>query len=151
MRSPVLRRSSVALPIAIALLLGACSGGSSTVPSASLAPSSAAAGEPPADCVRVENLVIEISAENLEFSAPCMVANAGEAFTIHFENREAIPHDVAVYTDDSKANEIMRGEPITGPGITRDYEVEALDSGEYYFDCTIHPADMNGILYVVES
>jgi len=95
--------------------------------------------------------VITISADNLEFSAPCMVANAGEAFTIHFENDEAIPHDVAVYTDDSKANEIMRGAPITGPEVTTDYEVEALDAGEYYFDCTIHPADMNGTLFVVDN
>ena len=104
-----------------------------------------------ADCVRVEDGVITISANNLEFSAPCMVANAGEAFTIHFVNEEAMPHDVAVYEDDSKTNEVMRGEPITGPQAETDYEVEALDAGEYYFDCTIHPADMNGTLFVVEA
>ena len=144
MRSVVLRRSNIALPLAVALLLGACSAGSS--PS-----SEASAGDPMADCVRVEDGVINISANNLEFSAPCMVANAGEAFTIHFVNEEAMPHDVAVYEDDSKTNEVMRGEPITGPQAETDYEVEALDAGEYYFDCTIHPADMNGTLFVVEA
>ena len=29
--------------------------------------------------------------------------------------------------------------------------VEAQDAGQYYFDCTVHPADMNGTLYVVEG
>lgn len=146
MRSFFLRRSSVSLPLAVVLLLAACSGGATTQ-----SPAASTGGDPMADCVRVEDGVITISAQNLEFSAPCMVANAGEAFTIHFENNEAIPHDVAVYADDSKANEIMRGAPITGPEVTTDYDVEALDAGEYYFDCTIHPADMNGTLYVVEA
>jgi plastocyanin len=142
LRSLSLRRSSVALPIAIALLLGACSGGSSATPAGSASLD---------DCARVEDGVITISANNLEFSAPCMVANAGEPFTIQFENQEAIPHDVAVYTDDSKENEIMRGQPITGPEVSTDYAVEAQEAGEYYFDCTIHPADMNGTLFVVDN
>ena len=145
MRSFFLRRSSVALPLAVLLLLAACSGGATQSPAASTG------GDPLADCVRVEDGVITISAQNLEFSAPCMVANAGEGFTIPFENNEAIPHDVAVYREEAKTNEIMRGAPITGPQATTDYEVEALDAGEYYFDCTIHPADMNGTLYVVEA
>ncbi|HEX2194767.1 MAG TPA: cupredoxin domain-containing protein [Candidatus Limnocylindria bacterium] len=144
MRSFILRRVPVALSLVAALALGACQAGAS--------PSLLASGaQPPPECARVENGVINLSAENLEFSAPCMVANAGEAFTIHFENLEAVPHDVAVFQDSSKANEIMRGEAITGPEATADYEVEALTVGQYYFECTIHPQDMNGTLYVVEA
>ena len=138
-------RPAAALSLAVLVtVLGACSSGAAITP----LPSGA---EPPSNCAKVQDGVITLSAKDLKFSAPCLVANAGEAFTIHFENNEAIPHDVAVYTDDSKANEIMRGAPITGPEATTDYEVEALDAGEYYFDCTIHPADMNGTLYVVEA
>ena len=99
---------------------------------------------------QVENGVIEIGARDLAFTQPCMVANAGEAFTIHFVNADAMPHDVAIYNDSSKSNEIMRGEVQPGQGEI-DYEVEALDAGQYYFDCTVHPADMNGTLYVVEG
>ncbi|HEX6127565.1 MAG TPA: cupredoxin domain-containing protein [Candidatus Limnocylindria bacterium] len=129
---------TVALPIALALLLGACSGGASGTP----------AGSPSLeDCARVDDGVITISAQNLEFNVPCMVANAGEAFTIHFVNQEAVPHDVAVYREEAKTNEIMRGEVILGPAAEIDYEVEALDAGEYYFLCTIHP-EMDGTLYV---
>jgi plastocyanin len=140
---PTVSRRLLPAATLLVVVLAACSSGPSTTP----LPSGA---EPPSDCARVENGVITLEAENLAFSAPCMVANAGEAFTIHFVNGDAMPHDVAVYTDSSKANEIMRGEIQPGQGEI-DYEVEALDAGEYYFDCTVHPADMNGTLYVVEG
>lgn len=139
MRSLLPRRSSIGAPVILALLLGACSGTGSPPASVSLE-----------DCARVTDGVITISADNLEFSAPCMVANAGEAFTIHFENNEAQVHNVSLYTDSSKATEIQRGEVITGPGVGIDYEVEALVAGEFYFDCFVHPA-MNGTLFVVEA
>ena len=58
----------------------------------------------------VEDGVITIGARDLAFTQPCMVANAGEAFTIHLVNGDAMPHNVAVYNDSTKANEIMRGE-----------------------------------------
>jgi plastocyanin len=131
------------LPAATLLLivLTACSSAASSTP----LPSGA---QPPSNCARVENGVLEIGARDLAFTQPCMVANAGEAFTIHFVNADAMPHNVAIYNDGSKSNEIMRGEIQNGQGEA-DYDVEALAAGEYYFDCTVHPADMNGTLYVV--
>ena len=140
---PTVSRRLLPAATLLVIVLAACSGGASSTP----LPSGA---EPPSDCARVEDGVINIGAQDVAFTAPCMVANAGEAFTIHFTNGDDMPHDVAVYTDSSKANEIMRGETQTGPG-EKDYDVEALDAGQYYFDCTIHPGDMNGTLYVVEG
>jgi plastocyanin len=140
--TPTALRSVLArLALAGLLILAGCGGGANITP----LPSGA---EPPADCARVADGVITLSAKNIKFSAPCLVANAGEAFTIRFTNEEAVPHDVAVYTDSSTTNEIMRGDPITGPNKTIDYHVEGLSAGEYFFHCTIHPA-MNGALYVV--
>jgi len=137
-----LRRGLLSVAAAGILLLSACGGGADITP----LPSGAA---PPADCARVDaDNVISISAKDIQFSVPCMVATAGEAFTIRFTNEEAVPHDVAVYRDSSTSDEIMRGEIITGPDKTIDYPVEALDAGEYYFHCTVHPA-MDGALYVV--
>jgi len=110
---------------ALTFALVACSSGVSITP----LPSGA---EPPADCARVDaDGVITLWADNLEFSVPCMVANAGEAFTIAFTNSESQPHNVAVYQDSTKANEVMRGEIITGPDQSLDYPIEALDAGEY--------------------
>jgi plastocyanin len=141
---PVLRRALPAVVAVLALALVACSSAASVTP----LPSGA---EPPSDCARVADGVITFSAKNLKFSAPCLVANAGEAFTIHFTNEDSQPHDVAVYEDSTKARTIMDGDPIISTqGDSADYEVEALNTGQYYFDCTVHPADMNGTLYVVE-
>lgn len=146
MREPLiriaLRRGIVPATIALTLLLAACGGAADITP----LPSGA---EPPSDCARVDaSGVITLSAKDIRFSTPCMVANAGEAFTIRFTNEESVAHDVAVYEDTSKSNEIMRGRVITGPDATIDYEVPALDAGERYFNCTVHPA-MDGVLYVV--
>ena len=138
---PTVSRRLLPAATLLVLALAACSTGPPTKP-----PPSGA--EPPRDCARVENGVINIGARDLGFTQPCMVANAGEAFTIHFTNADAMPHNVAVYNDSSKSNEIMRGEIQTGSGEI-DYDVDALEAGQYYFDCTVHPADMNGTLYVV--
>ena len=138
---PTVSRRLLPAATLLVLVLAACSTGPTTTP----LPSGA---EPPSDCARVENGVINIGARDLGFTQPCMVANAGEAFTIHFTNADAMPHNVAVYNDSSKANEIMRGEIQPGQGEI-DYDVDALEAGQYYFDCTVHPADMNGTLYVV--
>ncbi len=140
-----MRRSALSLPIAVALLLGACTAASES-PSAA---GGASGGAPDmSDCAQVADGVITLTAEELEFDAPCLVANAGEAFTIHLVNNDDMPHDVAVYQEEARTNEIMRGEPVTAGEM--DYEVPAQESGEYYFLCTIHPT-MDGTLYVVEA
>lgn len=102
-----------------------------------------------ADCVRADAAgVITISADRLKFSAPCMIAPADTAFTIHFTNHQGTPHDVAIYDDVSKVNEQFRGDTITGPEATIGYSIEALPAGEYHFECTVHPGDMHGPLFV---
>lgn len=135
------RRASVAGLALLTLLLVACSSGVSTTP-----PPSGA--EPPADCARVDGGVISLSAKALKFSAPCLVANADEPFTIHFTNDENQPHNVAIYPDSSKASVLAKGDIITGPDQSTDIEVGALAAGQYYFDCQVH-TNMNGTLYVV--
>ena len=128
----------------LAILLAACSSGASTTP----LPSGA---EPPSDCAKVANGVITLSAKDTKFSAPCMVANAGEAFTIHFTNDDTMPHNVAVYNDNTKSTTIMKGDIIATKGDSLDYKVDAQSEGQYYFDCEVHPTEMNGTLYVVSS
>jgi plastocyanin len=105
--------------------------------------------EPPAACAHSDaGGVIAISADQLRFSAPCMAAPAGVAFVVRFTNNESELHNVAIYTDRSKGTAITVGDTITGPDKTLDYPADALAAGDYYFECTIHPAAMNGALYV---
>jgi hypothetical protein len=129
--------------IALALVLAACSQGS-----AEWTPLPSGA-EAPAACARADAAgMIALSADQLRFSAPCIAAPARLAFVVHFTNNESELHNVAIYTDRSKTTSVTVGDTITGPDKTVDYPVDALAAGDYYFECTVHPATMNGALYV---
>lgn len=133
------------LLVLLALALAACSSGTGLAEWTPL-PSGA---EPPADCARADaDGVIALSADQLAFSAPCMVAPAGVAFVVRFTNNDSEPHNVAIYKDRSKETSITVGDTITGPDKTVDYPVDALTAGDYYFDCSVHPTMMRGGLYV---
>jgi hypothetical protein len=54
---------------------------------------------------------------------------------------------VAIYNSRARSTKYLEGEVFTGPAKTKDYPVEVLPAGEYYFDCVVH-LDMNGALYV---
>jgi plastocyanin len=131
--------------VSVALALAACGSGTGSAEWTPL-PSGV---EPPAACARADaDGVIAISANQLAFSAPCMVAPAGVAFVVRFTNDEPEPHNVAIYTDRTKETSITVGDTISGPAKTVDYPVDALAAGDYYFNCSVHPAMMRGALYV---
>lgn len=100
-------------------------------------------GEPPPQASAPPDAeVIELSADQLAFDTDRIEVPAGQPFIIRFTNLEALPHDVAIFAGDE---EQFGGEAITGPDQTIDYQVPALEAGEYDFLCTIHPS-MNGTL-----
>lgn len=90
---------------------------------------------------------ITITADDLEFNLDVIEAPAGETFTVVFENLEAVPHNWSLRVEEG-GEEIVVGEVITGPDASVEVEVPALDAGEYFFVCDIHPADMTGTLVV---
>ena len=135
-------KTRFSLSLALLAALAACSSGSTEW---TPLPSGA---EPPATCARVDaDGVIEISADQLRFSAPCMVAPAGVDFVVRFTNDEAQPHNVAIYSDSAATTKYLGGEVFTGPGVTKESPVTALPAGDYYFRCDVH-LEMNGALYV---
>jgi plastocyanin len=126
--------------LALAFVLAACSGnGDDGSPAAS-------GGTSGGGTVAVENGNVDLTAEDLAFSASVIEAPAGEEFTITFTNLESQPHNVAVDTEEG-GDEIVTGEVITGPDAETTITVPALEPGEYYFVCDIHP-DMNGTIVV---
>jgi len=128
--------------IVTAVLVAACTSGPGLTP----LPSGA---DLPSDCAAADaDNVITLSAKNLAFSAPCMIAPADTPFTIHFTNLEGVPHDVALYATSERVNEYFRGEVITGPDTSIDYPIDPIPAGDHFFDCILHPADMRGALYV---
>ena len=86
---------------------------------------------------------VAIVAANIQFDTDRLEVPAGKPFTISFHNADAgVPHNVAIYTDDSASDALFVGDIFNGDE-TRDYEVPAVDAGEYFFHCDVHPA-MNG-------
>jgi plastocyanin len=90
---------------------------------------------------------IEVSAVGLSFDQSCLAAPAGKSFTIEFTNNASIPHNVAIYTDQSAAKSLFVGESFLGVE-TMTYDVPAIDAGTYFFRCDVHPPQMNGTFVV---
>lgn len=97
--------------------------------------------------------LVKVVAENTAFNTKEIVLHPGEV-TIEFENRDTVPHNVAIYkTKDAKdakdADKIFVGEIFKGVA-TKEYKFTAPPKGEYYFQCDVHP-QMNGAVKVEES
>lgn len=114
-------------------------------------PSEAPGGGPATEC-EPEGDALAIVAEGLEFDVDCLASEAGQPFTIEFDNSDAgIPHNVAIYTAEPPDGEdLFIGETFPGPE-TRTYDVEPIEeSGDFYFQCDVHPT-MNGTFVVAGS
>lgn len=86
---------------------------------------------------------LSVTAFDSKFDKDCLAAPAGQAFTIDFSNLDrGIPHNVAIYEDETAAKNLFKGELVDGPGKTT-YSVEALPAGSFFFRCDPHP-DMKG-------
>ena len=114
-----------------------------SAPTPTATPTSTATSTSAAGCTP-DGTELAVIAKNNLFDQTCLAAPAGKPFTIAFDNQDAgIPHNVAIYTDDSATTSLFVGELVTGPGKTT-YKVPALDAGNYFFRCDVHPASMFG-------
>lgn len=92
---------------------------------------------------------VEIAADEVAFDTKVLDVPAEEPFSIVFENRGAgVPHNVAIYEDESAARELFVGDVFTG-GATITYRVDALPEGEHFFRCDVHPTTMTGTVEAV--
>jgi len=89
---------------------------------------------------------IEICAiDSQTFVTDVVHSPAGEPFEIMFVNRDVgVDHNVSIYADESAQESFFIGDLILGDG-TGVYDVPALDPGEYFFRCDVHP-QMSGTL-----
>ena len=86
-----------------------------------------------------------VTAVDMAFDPGTVTVAGGEAFTIALVNEDAMPHNIAIYTDESKSEKLFEGEVVTDGTVV--YDIPALDPGEYFFDCSLHP-NMTGTLVV---
>jgi plastocyanin len=88
--------------------------------------------------------VVNLTAENTAFDQSTITVPAGANVTVNFNNKDdGVPHNFAVYTDSSAAEEIFVGDIITGPATTNYTFTAPSEPGTYYFQCDVHPS-MNG-------
>ena len=123
----VCRSIGIALAGAVAAVaLAGCGGGA--VP-AQTAPAS---GDP-------AGTWITITATNIAFDQADVPVAANQPFTIAFENRDAVPHNVSIFVGDTGGERRFEGAVFTGPA-TRWYAAPALAPGTYRFVCDVHPS-----------
>lgn len=78
-------------------------------------------------------------ASGLVFDTDSIELAAETPTTVGLDNQDAgVPHNISIYGDSSLAEELFKGELITGPSEI-DYSIPALPVGNYYFRCDVHP------------
>ena len=82
-----------------------------------------------------------IVASKIAFDRTEIDVPAGQPFELLLENRDALPHNVAIFGADSKP--VFVGEIFSGPGA-KTYDVPTLASGRYIFRCDVHPLSLVG-------
>jgi plastocyanin len=94
---------------------------------------------------------IAVSASDLAFDKEEIDLPAETAVTIAFHNEddESVQHNISIYEEAGGA-EIFRGEIVAG-GEEADYELTTPAAGTYYFQCDVHPDQMNGAVVVSED
>jgi plastocyanin len=90
---------------------------------------------------------VMITANQLSFDTAAVTLEAGEPSTIRLVNLENVPHNIAIYVDESASQRLFVGELITRGEIV--YQLPPLEPGSYFFRCDLHP-EMKGSLVVEE-
>ena len=104
---------------------------------------SPATAKPPTPSGPVDPNGPTIVAKDLKFQTTSVEVKADSAFTLHFDNQESAPHNVAIYTDSGAGTAISVGDVVTS--AKADQAVPALKPGSYFFRCDVHH-DMTGTI-----
>jgi mono/diheme cytochrome c family protein len=90
-------------------------------------------------------LEVPLSGE-VEYGVKALDAPADTLFGIKFDNTTGLDHDVDIRAQDGT---VIQDNPITKPGETSTYSINALPAGTYTFICSVHPIpSMTGTLTV---
>ncbi len=86
-----------------------------------------------------------VVAQNNAFAPATVTVTSGKAFSLTFENKDAAPHNVAIYKDSSASEKVSIGEIVSSSSATQ--QVPALEKGQYFFRCDVHH-EMTGTIVV---
>ena len=94
-----------------------------------------------------ETGAITLSAANVAFDTNQLSLPADEETTVQFVNEDSAPHNFSIYEDESAEQDLFVGRNVDGASET-DYDIPALEAGEYFFRCDLHPTSMVGTVTV---
>jgi plastocyanin len=89
---------------------------------------------------------LSIAARDIKFDKSCLAAPANQELTVNFDNKELVPHNVAI-RNQAGDGDLFVGEVFSGPK-TVTYRVKGLAPGTYKFWCSVHPSQMQGTFLV---
>ncbi len=89
---------------------------------------------------------LSIAARDIKFDKNCLAAPANQELTVNFDNKELVPHNVAI-RNQAGDGDLFSGEVFSGPK-TVTYRVKGLAPGTYKFWCSVHPSQMQGTFLV---
>jgi plastocyanin len=90
---------------------------------------------------------VSVTASGTKFNTQCLAAPANQAFTISLDNKDNLPHNIAILESHSAATSMAKIEPFQGPGV-QTINVGPLRPGNYAFHCEVHPQAMSGVFVV---
>lgn len=128
--------------IAVIALLGACGGDDTTT--AGKASGGRSESAPQAN----ESPGLKLVGKALRFDRQELQASADKPFTIVFDNREAVPHNVAIYRSGPPARDQLAATEVESGPKRQELAVPALSAGTYLYQCDVHQQTMTGTLRV---
>lgn len=93
---------------------------------------------------------LAISAQDSRFDKDCLAAPARTPFTIVFDNRDPLPHNIVIHRHGAEREPLYRADLFTGPK-TATFSVGRLPAGTYHFHCEVHPTTMTGTFVVAAT
>ena len=84
-----------------------------------------------------------VVAKDMKFQTGQVEVKAGENLTLHFDNQDSAPHNVAIYTDSGAGTPVSVGQVVSSG--SSDQVIPALAAGTYFFRCDVHH-DMTGTI-----
>ncbi len=90
---------------------------------------------------------VSVTASGTKFNTQCLAAPANQAFTISLDNKDTLPHNIAILESHSATSSMAKIEVFQGPGV-QTINVGPLRPGNYAFHCEVHPQAMSGVFVV---
>ncbi len=106
---------------------------------------------PPVTTTAPNTVTIDLVAQNMAFNMKTITVTAGATVVVNFNNKDTgTAHNFAVYQNQSGGGTkaVLVGETITGPKTTTYTFTAPAAGGSYFFECDVHPSQMNGTFIV---